>query len=198
MMVQALITGASTGSRGPGDDRILALSGSIAFGVAVAVRIDHSRLHESLTPAKGEERLGEDRLLVRQVDPEGLERLDRVRVHCLGDEDASWFQFSSRELEQREQIVKPDVLDELRAEDRAKRSVSLGAQILERVSLNDIETLRPAALDHIRIAIDSCCPDAALRKKVQELASSTANVDDRLVAGEDGDIGLLSLSDEIL
>ena len=129
-------------TRGAGNDRVLPLDEPVALDIAAAVRVKHVRGLEARLADELEGDLGEDRLLVGQVDPERLQGPRRVRVHGLGDQQAVGGELRAREREQLLDLLEREVLDHLRAEDDAE------AAILDRSKVRD-----PVRLEYLRVPL---------------------------------------------
>src|SRR5207248_5545986 len=87
--------------------------------------VQESRLDGAEASLLGEqcERLGHERLGMREVGEVVPQRDRRERVDRLGDEDAIGTELRVRELEQPDELRRRQVLHDLREEDPAERSI---------------------------------------------------------------------------
>ena len=133
--------------------------------------------------AEREHRLREQRVLVRGVDPEGLQRRRRVRVDGLGDQQPAGAQPRAAELEEALQLGRPQVLHHLGAEDRPQgalggvRSRSPAGRPARRSRAPSRGSAAPSRRRGRRRDRRS-----VLRQQVEDLAAAAAGVEHRLVA----------------
>lgn len=95
---------------------VLALSPSIYLELVGPEREENTRRCEAVQSSECHGDLREDRRPVGWVDPEGLERLNRVGIHRLSDEEAARLELVACELQEPIQRVEREVFDHLGGE----------------------------------------------------------------------------------
>ena len=120
------------------------------------------------------QRLGHERLSVREVGVVVAQRERRERVDRLGDEQPARAQLGSSELEQAHEHGRRQMLDHLRREDAAERAVVEAFEVLDRVGLLDIQALATSVGDHVGVEVDPARLDPGLAQEAEELAAAAA------------------------
>src|SRR5439155_5166329 len=171
-------------SSDPRDDRVVErreedLADSLVDVLGMAWSVQEARLHLAEAGLAGEqrERLGDERLPVRQVGEVRAERERRERVDRLGDQDPAGPERANRKLEQPEQRRGRQDLDELGGEDPAERALLDSLQVGERIRLLDLEALAAGVGDHVRVCIDAARLDSRVAEQAEELAAAAADVE---------------------
>ena len=142
--------------------------------------------------------LGEDRVPVGQVEPEGLEGPGGVGVHRLGHQQATRTQCAVGQPEHLLEVGQGDVLDELEGHDRAQGARFLLLQVLHGVPEVQRQPSGPAALDHRRVEVHPGGVHTCRDEQRQHLASSATEVKNRTVVGQHRQVRTLALGDERL
>src|ERR671918_1544896 len=102
-------------------DRVLPRLVAVDFHLALPVGVEHVGALEAADLAERQRHLGEERMLVGGVYPEGLQRGDRVRVDGLQDKESSWLELLQSQAVEAQELLVGHVLYHLGAEDCAYR-----------------------------------------------------------------------------
>ena len=143
------------------------------------------------------ERLGDERLRVRQVGEVVAQRERGERVDRLGDQDAAVAELRARELEEANERGRRKVLDDLAREDRAEASVRLRLEVREQVRLLDVEPFAARVGDHVAVGVDPARLDPGVAEQRDELAAAAADVEHRRVVAQVVDVRTLALAHEL-
>ena len=73
------------------------------------------------------------------------------------------------------------MLDDLAHEDRAERTVGCGFEVRDQVGLLDVESVATRVRDHVGVGIDAACLHPGFAQEPQQLATPTADVQNRRV-----------------
>lgn len=169
--------------------------GETCLLIAVPARGEDIARGETCDRAGCQGYLGEDRVLVGHVHPEGLQRSHPVRVDGLGDEESAGAQLLQRQPQQSMQLGLRQVLDHLGGEDGAKRAVGHALQICVEIPEADVEPALPATLDHAGVAVYPAGRDPLLRQERKELAASATYVQHWLAVPHEDEIRTQGLRD---
>ena len=145
--------------------------------------------------ASRDERLGDERLCVREVGEVAAQRQRRERVDRLGDQQTSGPELHCRELEQPEERRRREMLDDLRREDTAERAVLKGLEVGNGIRLLDVEPLTGGVRDHVRVGVDPPGLDTGLAQQREELAAPAADVEHGTGVAEVLDVRTLTVAD---
>ena len=143
-------------------------------GLVQEARLD---LAEAGLPGQQRQRLGHERLGVREVGEVAAEGERRKRVDRLRDEQAAGAELQSGQLEQPQQRRRRQVLDDLPGEDPAERAVVERLEVRERVRLLDVEALAARVGDHVGVGVDTARLDAGVAEEPEQLAAPAADVE---------------------
>src|SRR5205823_8547997 len=145
--------------------------------IATPLRMEDVCRVKAVDAAERQHDLGEERMLVRWIDPEGLERLRVVWIDGLEDQQTSRRELGRRESKKLDQPFVGKVLDRLRGEDHAEGCIGQTGEISDPVGLLHPVALRPCSLEHAWIGIDSERLHSALLEQVEKLASAAADIE---------------------
>src|SRR5207302_6509153 len=159
------------------------------------VEVPQLRLPEPGLAGEQLERLGHERLRVRQVGEVVAKRERRERVDRLRDEEAAGAELRRRELEQADERGRRQMLHDLAREDAAQRAVLRALEVGEQVGLLDRKTLSAGESDHVRVGVHTTGLDPGLTKQPDELAAAAADVEHRRGLAEVLDVRALALAD---
>src|SRR5207237_5053298 len=145
------------------------------------------------------QRLRMERPHVRDVADEALEECHPARrVQRFKDDGSAGTKLVVGKLENPEEIGWLKVLDHLRSEQAAKRSVRHAFKVRYDVSFGDVEAARAADLDHLVIEIKSARDDPARLQEVEELAASASGVEHVGRTVEEWQIAFQPLANDVL
>src|SRR5262245_23673415 len=121
-----------------------------------------------------------ERLLVREVSIEHFEKAgDAARIHRLENEQAASNEHAMRLGQERLQNGRRKVFGDLRGEDAARRPWRGILEERDQVATRDVETRGLTRGHGRRIAFDAATVQARVRERLQELAPTAAEIEDR-------------------
>jgi hypothetical protein len=177
---------------------ILTLSSTVAVEVPGSVREYDARFAVPMEPTECYCDLRKNGGAVSRVDPESLERLNRMWVDGLRHKEAPGHEFRSSEGEETQECLIVQVLDHLCREDGTERAVRERRELTGGLSEFDVMPLLAVVRYHRGIDVDPAIRDASLGKEVEELAATAADVEDRSVADEEVKVWTLPFPNELL
>ena len=157
------------------------------------VQVAKLGLREPHLPREQLERVGDERLGVREVRVEVPEPGRRARVDRLRDEQASGSQRREGQLEEARERDGRQVFHDLQRGHRAQlpRFGERGEQIL----LLGLEAGAAREGDHVGVGVHPARLDPRLAEQTEELAAAAADIEHRCVPGEQLDVRALALAD---
>ena len=133
---------------------------------------------------------------VRDVAHVALEEGEPAgHVDGLQRQHAAGAQHLAGPLQETHQVVRLEVLHDLRREDAAEALVLEPLQVRQGVALARVEPALPAFLDHLVVDVEAAGAHALLAQQVEELAAPAPDVEHVLLAREQRQVVLQPLPD---